>query len=265
MTLHKNQHGKYFGLKPLEENIVRVLDGEQMNVTELARIINVPTTTLDYLLPNLKDRGWITSKFVGKRRVWSRENREVHLEQLNQSLKALFADESRFGLRQKDCDTIRLYEGSSEFKKLYARLFQCKHIRAMQSKDSARLSKEKMSLGHYTKLNQQIRKNKMQVDAVVPNGFYKELGKEYGASWLKSFEGRTANTNFIAQDFFDHNVDIISVSGRVVLVNWFDDIALEMSDTTFAPLFTSLFMLVQAGGKKINLTEHVRELQKNNI
>ena len=110
-------------------------------------------------------------------------------------------------------------------------------------------------------LNKDILKSKVVVDAVVPEMFYAALGREYGNAWLKSFEGRSTNTTLVSPDFFDHDVDIIDTGDRIVFANMFDEMALEIRDTTMVPMFRGLFNLVQAGGKKINLTEHVRNLQ----
>ena len=254
--------GTYIGLKPSEEKVMRALDGEYMNVSELSRAVDIPNQTLDYMLPSLQARGWLTSRYVGKRKVWSREKREVHSELLNKALRELFVDMSRGALRQKDCDLFRLYEGENELKRLFSNILRHKRFSALQTKHTSAMSVERMKRVYWMDVNKYIRTHAITVDAVVPKSFYVHMAHQSGKELLQSFEGRSANTTLIPDELYTHDVEIVSTKDSVALINWFDETALEIHDTRMTPLLQSIFYLVQAGGKKTNLTQHVREVQK---
>ena len=68
-----NKKDRNLHLTKKEENILSALTGRKVGGAALARELQLPRTTVDYLLRKLYAHGLIKRFYVGKKIMWTRE------------------------------------------------------------------------------------------------------------------------------------------------------------------------------------------------
>ena len=258
------KHG-FLGLSKEEERIVTLLSDERLSVAELSRRTGVARTTLDYMLPKLKNRGWVKIVRVGRRRLWTREAREMHMEQFQNAVQTFFTGQDTRTLQGLQSPWVRFHTGISALAEVYHRISsQPAKVRgpvcALQPLHVARESLAKFPTKQITKVNGAIVNRETVVHSLIPSNYYETLGREQGKQWLKSFDGRVAATSTLPEDYFTFDTDMWLWNDRVFLLNWGDETGLELAHPSVHALFQTFFNFMHGSGKKIDQNAHVREL-----
>ena len=253
------------GLTKQEGVVMERLNNERMTVAALSRETGIPRTTLYYILPKLRERGWLTTHQVKNRTLWTRVAKEVYVDQFDHMVQTFFSDQSKKSLRARSTDTIRFHEGFDNVFKLYNELITAdphkkKRIQTIQPTASIREGLRKARAKKFVELNTKIIENQLITEGVLPERYYRELGKEFGEKWLTSLMGRAASIHVLPEDHFPFQTEAHSVEGAFYIIDWYDETMLEIRYPALESMFTCFMNNLIFSGKKIDHEAHIKGL-----
>jgi Sugar-specific transcriptional regulator TrmB len=256
------------GFSHQETKIWQSLQKRSSNITELAGITHFPRTTLYTALSSLKRRGLIKTYHKGKSVIVSPiENRDIS-DLLNTS--ALTFNETgniRVSNKEKDGSGFTVVYGKEVMFKVLERLTQkgVKRLYAIQPAQSLLNTIKHFKPGEFIPINNAIRKNKIIVDAIIREdnvstylNFHKD-DRTIQKKIVESFLGRMADTTLVKNEYLNNNADLIFTSQSAFLMNWEQEVGIEIKNRDMIDLLKELFELAKGYGKKIDFNEYMRE------
>ena len=252
------------GLSPLEERILRMLDNELRGVADIARTISRSYQTTEYMLGKLHTQGWLKRIRRNKRTLWTREDKEFHVERLDNLMGRLFTKESTKNLRAYASEDAHLLEGKQAlvdvYKNAYSERNRQQRLYGTETIETTELLATYLGQKKTESMNIRAIENKVLTSVLLPKSYYEHFGRELGLKWLKSFEGRASKTYLIEDEFLTGFSDISIFNNTVHLLNWEDELVLEIKNPALVSMLTHCFGFIQMAGRKIDQNQHIREL-----
>jgi sugar-specific transcriptional regulator TrmB len=258
------------GLKAKEVAILRALTGHELSIAELSEHSKIARMTLYPLLTRLRARGFIDYRRSGKRRLWGLVP--------NAQLRARFesAQSELAPHTERQGHTVRLsseygselvfHRGVRRILDVVAELIRQEPngvLKGIQSTSSGYRGLEKSGDAAASKINALIKKHKIIVEAVLDESFLHAAQKRTSSRWKKSYIGRMANTSIVPDEYLNFNADLFLFSKRALLINWHDEVAIDITNTEILKMLERLFDFMHASGEKVDTNALVREaLQK---
>lgn len=108
--------------------------------------------------------------------------------------------------------------------------------------------------------NQAIKKNKLIVEAVLPNGWFEAQSRELGVEWARDYEGRTARVNVIDQSYFAHGGQMWMFKDSLYLFALNEEIVIEIRNSEIQKMIFSFFKFIQDNSQLIDANELLRNV-----
>lgn len=256
------------GFSRHEMKIWQALEKGSWNVSELAGLTRFPRTTLYTAINSLRRRGLITSRRKGKSVVISPIPRQAISDILTESALA-FNDAGNIRISSKNTNDsgFTLIYGKKAMLKVWENLAKkgIKRIFAIQPSQSLVHTISRFAPEEFVRINNAIKKNNIIVDAIIrednlPTYMNFHKGNLVAQkNILKSFLGRMADTTIVKNDFLNNNADLILSSKSAFLMNWENEIGIEINNIDMIELLSELFTLAKGYGKKIDFNQYIRE------
>jgi sugar-specific transcriptional regulator TrmB len=258
------------GLKPKEVAIVRALTGRELTIAELSDKSKVARMTIYPLLARLRARGFIDYRRRSNRRLWGVVP-SAHLRaRLEAAQSELAPTEERRGhtvhLAREYGSELIFHRGVRRILDVLAELIGHERngtLKGIQSTSSGYRGLEKSGEAATSKINTLIKQHKIIVEAVLDESFLHTAQTRTGTRWKKSYLGRMANTSIVPDAYLDFNADLFLFSRRALLVNWHDEVAIDITNAEMLKLLERLFDFMHASGRKIDTNALVREALRN--
>ncbi len=254
------------GLKPKGVAILRALSGRELSIAELSERAKVARMTLYPLLTRLRARGLIDYRRHGKRRLWGLVPSSQLRTRLESARHELAPHEERRGhtvrLSSEYGSELVFHRGVPRIVAVISELLrQEKHgvLKGIQSSSSGFAGLQKAGQARGIKINELVKQNKIIVEAVLDESFLQTVQAGTGARWKKSYLGRMANTVIVPDEFLDFNADLFLFKKRALLINWHDEIAIDITNIEMLRLLGRLFNFMHTSGKKVDTNLHIRE------
>lgn len=256
------------GFSRQETKIWQALEKGSWNVSELAGHTHFPRTTLYTALDSLRRRGLITSHRRGKSVVISPLPRQAISDILTES--ALAFNETgnvRMSSKKRNNSGFTLIYGKKAMLKVWENLAKkgVKRIFAIQPSRSLIHTISRFAPEEFVRINNAIKKNNIIVDAIIREDnlpAYMNFHKNNPSAQkniLRSFLGRMADTTIVKNDFLNNNADLILTSKSAFLMNWENEVGIEIDNTDMIELLRELFNLAKGYGKKLDFNTYIRE------
>ena len=84
--------------------------------------------------------------------------------------------------------------------------------------------------------------------------------KEKQKTFLKSFIGRATDMVFVKNDFLNSSTDLMIFDNTAFLVNWKDEVAVEIKNQDMLEFLKEMFHLARGYGKKVDQNEYLKKL-----
>lgn len=251
-----------------ETKIWQALEKGSWNVSQLATLTRFPRTTLYTALDSLRRRGLITTRRQGKSVIISPIPRQAISDLLTES--ALAFNEIgnvRISSKKKNNSGFTLIYGKKAMFNVWENLAKkgVKRFSVIQPSRSLLHTISRFTPEEFITVNDAIKKNSIIVDAIIREDnlpTYMNFHKNNPAAQkniLKSFLGRMADTTLVRDDYLNNNADLILTSKSAFLMNWENEIGIEIDNPDMIDLLRELFTLAKGYGKKIDFNQYMRE------
>jgi sugar-specific transcriptional regulator TrmB len=269
----KNKSFKIFSLTETESTVLNVLDTPK-NVQNLARNSSLSRTGVNHVLENLIDKGLVRFEWLGKRRIYSAVTLDQLSEKFRKTLEEIeIANPDKKGAKikiSKENEFI-VHVGSGEIIPAYKRIASENkngRIRAIQHHRSWNGLIEKISPEQLVEFNESIKRNHIILDGMLNRSAYKAYGAEIKndpekhTDAIKSLEGRMADYTVFSDEFFNYDTEIWIFKTTTLIINWKEEVAIEITNSNMTGFFKDMFEFVKEGGSKLDHNHAIRDILK---
>jgi DNA-binding MarR family transcriptional regulator len=263
---------KILSLDKSETAILKVLNTAK-SVQDIARDSQVSRTGIVYCLKKLFSKGLISTVRFGKRKLYV----TITDSQLANNLQRV-VDEIKLGEKDKKGVRIKtakenefiIHVGVKEIIPAYERIASsCKNerIKAIQHHDSWNELLKKLPPKQLIKFNQTLVDNHIILDGILNDGAYdsyvRELQNNKTEDFKESIEsltGRMADYSYFADNFFKYNAEIWFFKTTTLIINWHEEVAIEITNSSMTNFLKDMFEFVKSGCRKINHNETMNKV-----
>ncbi len=264
-----------FGLTKTEAVVLEVLDTAK-SVQNIAKDSKISRTGINHTLKKLYNKGLITYTRHGKRKSYVAmtpsqlsHKLQIAVDELNisggtkKSARVKISKESEFTIYTGIKEIIPAHER-------IASLNKDQRLRAIQPNKSWMNLHKKLNPKQLIRFNEAIRDNKIIVDAVVQSNAYALYGEFFKhdpktlKSIAESFTDRMADYTSISEKFFDYNAEIWIYKETVFIINWEEEVAIEITNTDIMHFMKDMYEIVKSKGSKIDHNQIMREILGEN-
>jgi predicted transcriptional regulator len=262
---------KVLGLNVTEVTILSAISVAK-TVQDIAKDTDISRTGINYSLSQLEKKGLVRSVKYGKRfRYIALSPQEVALS-LQSVIDAVQIDTSiKKGARVKASkeSEIVIYHGIKEILPAHDRIAthnKNTRIKAIQPNKSWMNLHKKLTPEQLIHFNDTIRKNELVLDAVLQSDAYVKYGEffKHDPQTIKaiaeSFADRMADYTAVEKTLFDFHTEIWLFEQTVFIINWQEEIAIEITNKDIMGFIKDMYDVVKATGKKIDHNQAMRDL-----
>lgn len=268
----------------IEEKVSRLLDltklectileflSEAMSIQQISSGIGFSRTGIKYALNSLKEKGFIQRIKYGKRYLFvsiTKEELSRKIQDVAEDL--LFKDSVRKGARIRTSkeDEFVIHVGTEEILPAYSRIASInknERIKAIQHHRSWVELTNRITSEQLVEFNNNIIKNKIILDGMLNESAYKSYQKEIDENPEKhkgnveSLKGRMADYTVFPDNYFDYDVEIWMFKNTTLIINWKEEIAIEIINNNMTYFLRDMFDLVKMSGRKIDHNKMVENL-----
>jgi predicted transcriptional regulator len=228
------------GLKAQERKILKYLTPDSnVSVSDISTDTNIPRMTVYLVLDSLKHRGLADYKRIGKRRFWNRLS-DIEIARLVSELVRSVHDESKsVEIRHNDQSQFVVSHGLKNLFSIFERIakgHKGERLIGMQPTSSMKHVVKKLSWSTLLPIQQAIRDNKIIVEGMVREDYYPTLlsllnSDEERKSAIDSFSGRLNDMVFVSNEYLKSETELMMFKDVAFLVNWKDEVAVEIKNT----------------------------------
>ena len=201
---------------------------------------------------------------VGKRFIYI----SISKKELSQKFKDIF-DEINIesgdlqGARIKTSkeNEFIIHVGAKEIIPAYQRIASInkgERIKAIQHHKSWMELSLKVSKEQLVDFNRSIVKNHLILDGMLNESAYdsylQEIKKDprKHKDTVESLSGRMADYTVFSNDMFNYSCELWLFKSTTLLINWHEEVAIEITNQSMTPFLRDMFEFVKAGGRKID-------------
>jgi predicted transcriptional regulator len=252
-----------------ESRILAVLhESEPYSVSEVAKSSKVPRMSTYLALASLKGRGLIYSKIKGKRRFWLRHSEKEIAGTLNSLARNIHNEPERVEVKHSDLTGFTVLKGLPSLFTIFERISSGhKGSRLMGIQPTASLinvfkgvKPEKLQ-----PIQEGIKHNKIIVEGLLREDYYPTLMSlldtpDEKIRVLEAFLGRSTDMVFVSNEYLNSATELMMFQDVAFLVNWKDEVALEIQNKDMLEFMKELFALARGYGKKVHQEEYIKNL-----
>lgn len=261
---------KLIGLSNHEYEIWQALKLKPNTISSLARLTGFPRTTLYTAIAKMLERGLINKHQKGRSVLLSPIS-DIELSQILSGRN--FAISSGKDTQDLDMEVashmgngFKIIRGKSEMLKVWQKSTEkeTRRVYVIQSTQSLVTTVKKFKAGEFIPINDAIKKNGVIMSAILRNDnlpTYLDMHKNdprLQEDILRSFLGRTSDVTLVQNEFLNMNSELVILNKSAFLMNWEDEVAIEIENADMIKLLKELFELTKGYGKKIKYEEYIQ-------
>lgn len=251
------------GLSETEKGIMNVIYYAK-NVQNIALETGISRTGINYCLDSLLKRGLVRIIRNNKKRLYVALTEDELIDKLQKAVdEAKIKNTNKKGARIKTTkeDEFIIHVGAREIVPAYERIASentNERIRAIQHHRSYNELLEKITPKQLVAFNKTIVRNHLIIDGMLNESAYQAYRQEILANPRKykdevaSLEGRMADYTFFADNRFDHNAELWLFKNTSLLINWHDEVAIEITNRSMTAFLKDMFEFVKKDGQKFD-------------
>lgn len=266
-----NKSLKVLSLTETEKKILNVLDFPK-TVQEISQESKISRTGINHVLKHLLNKDLIKYELVGKRKKYI----SINLLELSRKFQQIL-DQIQMSNKEKKGARIKVSQenefvihiGKEEIIPAYKRIaFENKNerVKAIQHHRSWNELIEKISPEQLVEFNEAIKENKIILDGMLNESAYTSYQQEIKSNpekhkeAVRSLEGRMADYAVFSDEFFNYDAEIWIFNTTALIINWKEELAIEITNENMTGFLRDMFEFVKKGGRKLNHNEAIREL-----
>lgn len=271
-----NKSLSFLDLDSVETKVLESL-AQAKTHQEVATEIKIPRTTAAFKTNNLLKKGLVLSIKNGKRfRYISLTESQLSdkLQNIIGEIRATASDRKGAQIRLSKESEFIIHVGTKEIIPAYERIAsmsQDERIKAIQGIKSWKALLEKISPAQLIRFNQAVIENNLIIDGIVQKSSYKVYGEmirkdpKAQKETAESLIGRMADYVFVPDNFFDVSSEIWLFKSTAFIINWEQEVAVEIINADIMSFLRNMFEFVKIAGTKIDHNEAMRQLLGNTV
>ncbi len=273
-TLYMNWKDKSFKILSLTNTETDILNTLQVakSVQNIAKETSLSRTGINHAIKNLIVKGLVKIETRGKRSLYTALTLGDLSERFQKTLEEIeISNKDKRGAKIKLSkeDEFIIHVGTSEIIPAYKRIAAenaNERIRAIQHHRSWNNLIEKISPKQLTEFNETIKKNHIILDGMLNRSAYDSYKEEIRenpekhAEAVKSLEGRMADYTVFSDEFFNYDAEIWIFKTTTLIINWKEEVAIEITNENMTGFLKDMFEFVKEGGYKLDHNKAIREL-----
>jgi len=281
-----NWHNKSLKILGLTETEIEVLKSLSLakSTQDIKRLTGLSRTGIKYVLEKLMEKEMVERVKVGKRYIYM----AISKKELSMKFRDMF-DELNIemgagagvvtsvgagagGLTGARIKTSKenefiIHVGAKEIIPAYQRIASInkgERIKAIQHHKSWMELSEKVSKEQLVEFNKSIVKNHLILDGMLNESAYdsylQEIKKDprKHKDTVESLSGRMADYTVFPNSVFNYSCELWLFKSTTLLINWHEEVAIEITNQSMTPFLRDMFEFVKAGGKKIDHNKVIR-------
>ena len=267
-----NWHGKTLKILGLTDTEVEVLKSLELakSTQDIRRLTGLSRTGIKYVLEKLAEKGLVEKFKTGKRFVYMAITQKELSSKLKETIDQI--DISSGDLKGARIKTSKenefiIHVGAKEIVPAYQRIASInkgERIKAIQHHKSWLELLEKVSKEQLIDFNRSIVRNHLILDGMLNesayNSYLKEIQKdpEKNKEVAESLSGRMADYTVFPDNMFNYNCEIWLFKGTTLLINWNEEVAIEITNQSMTPFLRDMFESVKAYGRTIDHNKAIK-------
>jgi len=245
---------------------------EARTIPELVASTGVSRTGINYELKVLLNKGFIKKIKYGKRYVYIAISLDEITNLMQEAIDELnLRDLNIRGVRVKTShqNEFIIHVGPSEILPAYQKIASKNkntRIKAIQHHRSWFELTQKITQEQLVQFNNAIIKNKIILDAMLNESaylFYKKeiiLNPKKHKEGIESLKDRIADYSDFPDEFFNYDSEIWIFKNTTLIINWKEDVAIEITNQNITKFLSDMFDFVKMGSRKIDHNKIMKEL-----
>lgn len=260
------------GLSPVEVSVLNVLSTEK-NVRDITHDSGVSRTGVNYCLTKLVRKGLVSPIRIKRRVKYVAVSKEILAKKFQQAMDDLqMSAKEKRGVRirtSKENEFI-IHVGIEEVIPAYLRIVKeskNQRIKAIQHHRSWNAMLEKISQAQLVEFNKTVIQNKLIIDGILNESAYTQYKEEIksdfkkNAAAVESLEGRMADYTTFPDQFFDHDAEIWLFKDTALIVNWREEVAIEITNKEIMLFLRDMFEFVKVSNRKIDHNRLIKQVR----
>ncbi len=254
---------RIMGLKNKDFDVLQCLkSGQGYKVSQIARLIKQPRTTVGFSLNQLKRRGLVAKVRINNHYEWQKMATNNLESKFLKSWMWLAPDLLSNRTLLDHQIKIEFYRGIDSIKEIYKKILnisQNERVYTIQGLKSAACAHAKISPDYYFEFHQQFKNKRVILECVSGFGVLK-LFEQLSQKELRSHYGRLVIAYLVPDELVEHDFDVAIFEDNVMIINVNEAIAILVKNSSIANLFKTIFSNLQDRAKKIDLNGYIKTL-----
>ena len=265
-----NWHSKSLKILGLTDTEVEVLKALELakSTQDIRRLTGLSRTGIKYVLEKLMEKEMVDRVKVGKRFVYIAIGRKELSQKLKDVVDEINIEAGAIGgglagarIKTSKENEFIIHVGVKEIIPAYQRIASInkgERIKAIQHHKSWVELTEKVSKDQLVDFNRSIIKNHLILDGMLNESAYDSYVQEIKKDprkhkdTVESLSGRMADYTVFPNSIFNYNCELWLFKSTTLLINWHEEVAIEITNQSMTPFLRDMFECVKAEGKKID-------------
>lgn len=275
ISMKKADIHKILRLTPIEKKVLNVFKKHSsILISDISTFSKLPRMTIYPALSSLKERGLIDYTRKGKRKYWFKESEDTIAHRLTEIASSM--SKNIVEVRKDDSGFI-IHRSLKSIYTIFERIAALnpgERLRGIQPTASM------VNVIHNLKWEKElkpiqdaIREKGIVVEAVLQEDYYTTLYKEIykdnprrAKEHIQSFIGRATDMAYVTTNYLNANTELMMFRKVAFIVNWKDEVAIEIYNKDMLEFLTKLYELARGYGKKVDQNQYLKEfLEKQKV
>lgn len=259
-----NDYAKILGLNFKERRVLDLLRRGNTTPLAISNETRISRPAIYEILERLHKRGLVKTNIENGRKSWSiAKDQDIERSLYTTKRYLLNISEGVEELHGVADSTVTIHRGADAIRDLlHPILKEHKEQRLYGIQGDVVVTgwNKVFGIEGTNELNRFIKKNRIIVEGIVPDGWFERQTKLLGKKWAKDFEGRMAITHTIPQEYFEHGGQIWVFKNSLYLIAINEEIVIEVRNSEIQKLILSMFTFIQDNAQKIDVNEKLRNI-----
>jgi len=259
------------GLNDTEQAILECLSTAK-SIQEVAEETKLSRTGINHSLKKLYKKDLVTTIRHGKRKLFialTFTELALKLQRLQDAIHIESGSKKGIRLKTSKENEFVIHVGTKDLINMYERIMSLhkgERWKAIQPNKSWMNQHKKLTKKELVRINNAIRNNGIIVEGILQDNAY-SLYREYFKDDPKALQeigesltGRAADYTMIPHHFFNYHAEIWLFEKTFCIINWEDEVAIEITNEDIMNFMKDLFEIAKTKGTKIDHNQTMKEI-----
>lgn len=238
------------GLWKNEVAVLKALSSDELVISDLAILTQIPRTSLYYILPKLEERGFVEKVKRNKKILWKKVGGN-DIYATHEGVLKEFSDGKKDNVTKvvSDATQVTFHYGNKNVSAVFDEISDMppkSRLYGIQPELSIVGAVERNPLDTIINFNKKVKSKKIIVEGIIhekgTDSMTQALSKEEKIKFLASFADRAADTAKLPEKFLEKTkAEIYLYEDKIAIVNWYEEFAVIIKNKDVFELMKEMF------------------------